>query len=1178
MTFHPQYLIRLTVMVAILALNAATGVAQSFTKSHEVQGQFRDAAIDMERGQLFVAVYERNNLWRIDTQTGKIATRINVGEGPVALAQDGEFLACVNSLANSVTLVRLNDLSVAATVNVGEGPSAIAALGDGRFIVANAFSDSLSLIDTRGTVTVSNLAGAPAVPGAIAVTNTHVVVVGRADKQLHCYSLASLAPVKRIYLPESVTHLAAGAGDTVIAAGKTALHLFDISAGTLKRSITVAARGLDASGDTVHVVTGDAYQTYRPDLTLVKSRPLVESATVVVAEGAVLALLDPKAQHLQTHNLNQLRPAVASMPESQPELAPVDTSMVIVEATPAEESETPAEEVTTLAAPPAIDGQQDTPVDTSAAETDEGDKTETESSTPPTQTAKRTISATGTGSAQSNPIAIGGVRAPALGRPSASPLQQLSRGTITEALVRPTEFGTTKGGFKAPDLTKNLENIKFSTAKRDSSAAPTLYSNFHAELGDMKMQADTFTHEKKPIVVHAEGNVLITQQDSSITADVIHYTLNPPKDTAEDAPRTLLEGDGENSGSALDQGHLTLKNAHIVEPTREMTAEHLDYDFRTGKGELTNARGKAGIYYFSADKLHLHGPQTLSGDNVWVTTCDRPNPHYKIRLSDVELMDGEPVAGTNARLQLGKANTPLYLPKWRRGGVGGSPWNVDFDSGRQAGVGYYVNLGQAYEVTPDVALGPRIFATEQEGVGLGADLSYDFMENPAALLYRTKGEAHGLYTTEGRGYVHAYHRYEYSNDLVVRAQVEHWSDKDFYKDFFYDTFRNRSQPRSFVNATYRQPNYIATGTVRIQSHGWFAETEQAPEATYHLLERNIANNLYFTFDTVNGYYNREPRGVDGARSVNTARLTYSWDPLPALAITPFLQLDASVYTRDRRDNDSTGRFGALAGVTAQSRLTRTFGGRWGFSAFRHVMLPSITYSYRPKTNLKAPEIPQFDPLDSDFGRSRVELKLDNVFYGRNAETNEVWQVGRITLYQGNDFWNETRKTEDYEIEIDVRPRPWWGLQLVGERQNTADEDSSLRRFSLARNYPRFYEAIIGYVFGSVNARDFSGRFGDYDRALAQLYYDGTPRNKRISGRVGFSYAKTQDQVFNRDIIYGLGYKLSDKWGFGFEHIYDLERDNLRTQTYEIRRSLHCWETAIRFRDRESGFDIHFDFT
>ena len=1182
--------------LAMLA-QAYPAAGQSAPVPLNAQGQFRDAAADPSRGQFFVAVYDRDAVWSINPSTGEIAARINVGDGPGALAVDGEFLAVANRLGNSVTVIRLADLTVSGTLAVGEGPSAIAALGGGRFATTNTFSDNLSIVNAS-TNSVETISDCPGVPVDLAVSDGTLAVVGRAEARVQLYDANSLAPRSSVSLPAIATRLAGLSGGNVVAAGASKLFLVNTASASVGATRDLAAGDLSAYGDTVHVLVDGVHHRLGADLAPLGSEPLSQSASSVTASGGVVAFLDPKTSRAQTINLSALasnapvtvtvEPAPAEvLVEPAPVVEPEkDGDLVIVEAAPVGEAPaaSPTPEVVAEPVPettPAIEPQPEAEV-ASAVDNDvahepaieEGAVAEAPLAEPvpaASDTTKRDRV-----NVRRNPILTEGVRAPSTGRPSASPLQQLDRKTITGALVQPTEFGSTTGGFQAPDLTKDLENVTASSISSAGRGAPTVFNEFRAELGDMTMSADELTHVQEPVDLHAKGNVEITQQSSTITADEIHFRLDPAEEGTPEAPK-ILEGGEEEARAALDKGHLTLHKAHVVEPTREMTADFMDYDFKSGKGELTNATGQAGIYYFAADKLHLHGPQTLSGENVWVTTCDRPNPHYKIRLSELEMVDGQPVAGSNARLQLGKADTPLYLPKWRRGGVGGSPWTLDFDSGRQADIGYFVNVGQAYEINPDVTLGPRLFVTEKEGVGFGADLTYDFMNNPASRLYRTQGDAHGLYTTEDRGYVHWYHRYEYSNDLVVRAQVEHWSDEAFYKDFYYDAFRARSQPRTFANVTYRQPTYIATGTVRAQSHNWFSGTEQLPDATFHWLERPLAENLYFSFDTANGYYNREPNGVDGGRSANTARLTYSWDPMPGLAITPFWEVDGYLYSRNRISDSSTGVFSTNVGVTAQTRLHRTYAGRWGFSAFKHMIVPSITYSYRPDTNVDPREIPQYDPLDSIFGRSRIETKLSNILYGRDAETGEVWQVARFTLYQGNDLRNERSTTEDYEVELDVRPRPWWGLQVVGERQKTSGDDHTLSPYSFARNYPRLYQSIVGEVFGVDEALDYSGRFGDYNRMLAQLYYDGEPRGEKISGRVGFAYTKTQDEVFNREALYGLGYKFSDKWGFGFEHTYDFENNDLRSQTYELRRSLHCWETAIRFRDRESGFDINIEF-
>jgi hypothetical protein len=318
--------------------------------------------------------------------------------------------------------------------------------------------------------------------------------------------------------------------------------------------------------------------------------------------------------------------------------------------------------------------------------------------------------------------------------------------------------------------------------------------------------------------------------------------------------------------------------------------------------------------------------------------------------------------------------------------------------------------------------------------------------------------------------------------------------------------------------------------------------------------------------------------VDAGRGTAQARLTYDWDPAPALSITPFAELTAAYYTNSEIDSDSEAWGTATVGVTGQTRLQRTYGGALGFSAFKHLIVPSVTFSHRPDTNVDVEDVPFFDSRDARSGRTRIESKLDNIFLGRDAETGEIWQVGRLTLYQGNDFWNETRESKDHEIEVDLRPRPWWGMQFVGERHSTDSEIDLERPFLLEQLFLQTYERIADRPFDRLEEFDFNTRYGDYSRILAQVYYDDTYRGGRVNGRVGFAYTKTFDTVYNREILYGLGYRLSDKWSAAFEHRYDLEDNTMRVQTYELRRLWNCWETAIVIEDRESGTDINVEFS
>jgi len=706
-----------------------------------------------------------------------------------------------------------------------------------------------------------------------------------------------------------------------------------------------------------------------------------------------------------------------------------------------------------------------------------------------------------------------------------------------------------------------------------------LEGNVRLRLDTLSFAADRFWANLTTGEMRADGNVIIAQDPSILTADEIYYRV--PAES--EMPQPLVLGphmdEQERARRRLSSGTVEARNVLISQPTRAFFSERLDYNLLEGTGEIEGARGRVDIYYFNADKLRIHGPGSIDGEGAWVTTCDLENPDYRILLKEFSVRDGRMVYATGARLQLGKFKTPLYWPRWGyKPGRMGAPIRIDFDSGHRAAIGYYVNVGQQFKATDDAVLGLRFFPTTREGVGLGFESEYDFTETPASPLFGGKGEFRTLYTTKGRGHAELYHRHQIREDTVALVQWEQWYDRDFYKDFYYESYRNRTSPRTFVNVTHTRPTQIATATVRATTHDFVRETERLPEVTYHLLQRPLAPRLYFSFDTIDGYVEREPWGNHAVRLVNVARLTYDMDFHEALSLTPFLEIDATWYSEERTAESSDFRLANTIGATLQTRFHKKYPGSFGFSGFKHVVLPSITLSYRPEPPMGVEETPRFDAYDVAYGRSRLESKLDNVVFGRDAETDEVWQVARLSLYQGNDFWNEIRKAEDYEAELDLRPRPWWGWLLAAEHHRISDDFDVNEPFFGRRLAFEWYERLFGEPYDRDQIWQYGLQYGHYTRLLTYLYYDDAAFDGRFNAHLGYAYTKTQNRVFNREVLYGGGYKLTEDWAFAFEHRYDFERDELAQQKYELRRNLRCWSAAVTFRDRQEGWDVGFELS
>ncbi|NLV40402.1 MAG: LPS assembly protein LptD [Candidatus Hydrogenedentes bacterium] len=1186
-------------------------------------GVYRDAVLDPRpadgpENRVLLADYARSRVIQVDPATGGSTEALALSmtgsvPRPTALLtnQGGltPFVACVGGQHSAVSgeempcflhVQQYPAPGVAAHTSLVNSKTLLSAVmtGDNSLLLADPFGDCILRINPLG-----DLAGNPETllqgagrPFRVAVTDNGseanwVAWVGLSSNALTTMNLSDKnGRLTACALPGKPLALVWLAGEVFAVATPSGILL--CRAGGIEPCAEKALPVTDMAkdGEGLVVLSGGDVVMLDGELNETGRVPLEMPARLIRACGPVLVAMAPQEGQQRAVVWNRKPQAAAetapaeSGPEAvePPEAVASENGVEIVEAAAAAPSPEPAPapgeqvpETAPVAAPPAQEPEApESPAAVPAPEV--GVPAEEAAPAEETAAAPAAPAEKPQGRYRSFPMFTSSLRAPSLNTATHKLIGGGEQKGLRDALTRPMEFGEPGLGFTPPDWTEPLRDLEADSMTTDLTTGKTVMrDNVRLRLGEMAFRSDQFSYSDEQGSYSAEGHVEVSQHASSLTADYLSYAT--PDAAVVERSFVLEPRDEQNMAKKrLSMGRITGRNFHMNEPTRELLVEEVDYDFAAQKGTLTNARGRAAYFYYSAEKLHILGPEEFIAENAWFTTCPGDPPGYRIMVKELHVEKGEVVTGKGARLALGNVKAPFLLPIW--GSTAGPyPWSVDFDSGRYAETGYYLNLGQQFQVSKELSLGPRIMPTEKEGVGLGGDIYYDHMETPSSRLYRTAGEFHGLQTTENRGYLAWYNRFEPNRDLVLRMQAEQWSDEEFFKDFFYEQYRHRSDPRTFANLTLRKEEFIATGTARINTHSWAGETERLPEATFHLVERPLVDRLMFSFDTVNGYNDRNPGREYGTRSVNIARMSYDWDPASWLSVTPFYELEGAWYQRERTSEDSATRVSNLAGVTLQTRLHREFPGFWGFSAFKHVILPSVTYSYRPEPTLAAEDAPRFDALDNVYGRSRLETKLTNVIYGRDAETNDVWQAARLTLYQGNDFWNETRKADDYEAELDLRPRPWWGMQLAGERHDTRRPESLLEENYLESRFYKAYERATGKVLNE-RAADLNLRYADYSRILTQLYYDNTVVGGRFNTRIGFAYSDTDGNIYNRDVLYGLGYRLSENWGVSFEHIYDLNGDEMRSQTYEIRRSFKCWETALRFRDRQSGFDVNMEIS
>ncbi len=1171
----------------IFAIAASSGAfAQTTFREILVRAQARAAVADEASGRLFVAAYDTGEALEIDPVTGSAKASVAVGGGPsaLALARDGAVLACVNRLANAVSLVSVRDMTLVATVPCGKSPADIVALPGGGFAVANSFSDSVTIIDVRhpaSLVTIENVSG---VPSAIAASGDSLAVAAHVPPALHIFRAGSRMPDVTVPLPSPPNAVAALEESRFVVATKTGLVLVD--AGGVLVATVDAGECFDVAAleGRVAAVTSAGVAFFSESLALVEtvSMGFAARSIALTKEGAVVC--GPAAKRLAI--AGEIQPSAPVAAATEPEKASVpegEEEFVEPSSRPAASPVAPVEAAPASVPPanlPEVSGESTPEQQPSAAEMPLAQQAETPSSASALSVAPEQSVTPDHKAYERMPVVAPGARVPFVTKPSPTPLVRRPRWSLGDALGAGLDAASPEGGFKAPDWTHPWRDVTADSASF-SKGRGSAEGNVRLKIEDTDFQADRFRYDEEAGNIHASGNVRLTQPTAFLTAEDVDYAY--PIDMQQTQPSPLVPAQASDEQAMarkrLGLGKVVAQGIKVYEPERTLEADRLEYDFAQETGCIWNAKGRYGMLYYGAAQVRLLGPASASGDDIWVTTCDHDPPHYRIRIRHAEIQADQTFSGKGARFQLGSAKTPLYWPRWTYRGGEDPGLNVDFHSGRRAEIGAYINTGQRFRLTPEIELGTRLFPTTKGGVGLGFEGEYDFMDAPVSPFFRGEGSFQSLYTTKDRGYVHAYHRQELDEDTVLLAQVEQWSDRDFYKDFF-EGHKDRSEPRTFVNVTHTRPGYIAEATVKRTGHGFVRETERLPELSFHALERPLFDHVYVSFDTIDGHVKRASDGPHATRSINIGRISYDWDVTEGINVAPFVELEGSWYSNDaprwyasNQESRSAFRFAALAGITAQTRLHREYPGAFGFDAFKHIFLPSLTYSYRPEPTMSVEDTPRFDAFDNVYGRSRLESKIANIVLGRDSATGQVWQVASLTLYQGTDFWNEIRKSRDYEIELDLRPRSYWGWLAAGEWHDVADWSSLDQPFILPTAILRLYERIKGEQFDPETAYRFSVRYGNYSRFLTYAYYDDTPLNGRFSGRAGFAYTETQGRVFNREMLYGAGYRLGENWSLGFEHRYDFERGRLARQMYEIRRDLHCWEGAFQFTDRPSGWDV-----
>lgn len=143
------------------------------------------------------------------------------------------------------------------------------------------------------------------------------------------------------------------------------------------------------------------------------------------------------------------------------------------------------------------------------------------------------------------------------------------------------------------------------------------------------------------------GDAKVDYEDKKLSADRIDFNQASNVATAMELKDTATQ---KGTAPTFTQGN------------EKFTYDHLQYNFRSQRAIVRNARSQYGEGYVNSRQIKRNSDQSLYGYKNVYTTCALPEPHFGIRANKIKIVPGQAIATGSANIEIEGVPTPLFLP------------------------------------------------------------------------------------------------------------------------------------------------------------------------------------------------------------------------------------------------------------------------------------------------------------------------------------------------------------------------------------------------------------------------------------------------------------------------------------------------------------------------------------
>ncbi|MBI5682676.1 MAG: LPS-assembly protein LptD [Deltaproteobacteria bacterium] len=651
------------------------------------------------------------------------------------------------------------------------------------------------------------------------------------------------------------------------------------------------------------------------------------------------------------------------------------------------------------------------------------------------------------------------------------------------------------------------------------------------------IDADSITYDREKNTYYANGNVIVTQEGSTIRASKM----------AIDMLESL--GTAEGNVELTDEGGNVLKG------------DRLDFNIDTKTGTVKNGRMfyKKQNVHISGSEINKVGEESYNIRNGAFTTCDckeDESPAWKFSASKADVIVGQYMNARNVFLHINDKpvlySPYLVLPVKRERQTGFLFPKFGYSELR----GFKMDNAFFWAISDNTDATFYLDVEAKRGLGKGGEYRYTLSNNTKGQFYVYQFQEDDIdrvrqfrsgssnlskpqTASDNRWILKLKHDQTFPDNITLKVDINRVSDDEFFIDFAKDkkvdsseyftdfskglTGRSLESLESNISLNKRWDRFNLNGQFRYFDNLLSADDDtvlqKLPEITLTGTNQQVIKTpFYFSLESSFVNFQRD-RGTKGQRLDIHPRISLPLTPDGYFEFTPSIGYRETLWWVD----NMTGHYYDRGIYDLQADLTTTFVRIYALDGkeqkLKHTIRPKITYTYIPDDDQTS--LPSFDDVDritrsNTFNYSvntilTSKFSLDNKTYTRDVvylDIKQSYDINEAT----RDLSSSTDKRKpfsDVTLETILKPFDWmsasWKRQYDVydnwfEKQDTSFGISSKRGDNLNLSYR--------YIRNDVEYLDAGARFKATDTVdLTYNYRYSYSGSKGIETEYGVDYHK-----------------------------------------------------------------------